>query len=190
MTDEEAEVMLKQLSEHFKEPVQPIGRYCAGLRLWRTAIHERVDRLRNKLFPDGFTEPENYKVYQDWRSSKEDPTFEHGDLRRDMKFASEIDHVYLMIQKSNLLARVLYGGQPVRTEMCPEHKGKWSGIDCCPHGCDETGWLPTEEMLAAHTKESWEETVASCERSLSFRPDKKTEEYLVWVRAQLAKRFP
>lgn len=50
-------------------------------------------------------------------------------------------------RKSNLLFRLLYLGEPVRREPCPEHGGHWSGCqpEPCPHGCssgrDVTGWL-------------------------------------------------
>jgi hypothetical protein len=53
----------------------------------------------------------------------------------------------LNLQKSNLLWRLIYRGQPLRTEMCPLHQGQWSGCawDPCPHGCSDgnnvTGWL-------------------------------------------------
>jgi hypothetical protein len=70
--------------------------------------------------------------------------------------------VQLGITKSSLLARVIYGGEGLRTERCPIHEGRWSGLEwtdnACPHGCQLTGWLPqpqiplipgnlTEEML-------------------------------------------
>lgn len=54
----------------------------------------------------------------------------------------------LTIRKSCLLKRLVYFGQPLRTERCPVHRGRWSGIrmERCPHGCDKlcgctTGWL-------------------------------------------------
>jgi hypothetical protein len=46
--------------------------------------------------------------------------------------------------KSSLLGRLLYGGEDVRKRRCPIHNGQWVGVSCCPHGCDETGWLPNE----------------------------------------------
>jgi hypothetical protein len=52
----------------------------------------------------------------------------------------------LRIQKSNLLARLIYGGEKLRKRKCPEHHGHWSGIEfedtACPYGCGLTGWLP------------------------------------------------
>ena len=56
------------------------------------------------------------------------------------------------ISKSNLLARLFYGGEELRTEQCPIHKGKWSGctlvkdMECegvCADGFNVTGWLRT-----------------------------------------------
>lgn len=77
-----------------------------------------------------------------------DPTSE------ELKGKSErIQAVRLDISKSNMLYRLLYLGEPVRTEMCPIHKGRWSGCVGpereCPHcmsGSDVTGWkTPTAE---------------------------------------------
>lgn len=49
--------------------------------------------------------------------------------------------VRLAITKSNLLARLIYAGEELRTRECPKHKGRWSGILACEHGCDYTGWI-------------------------------------------------
>jgi hypothetical protein len=57
----------------------------------------------------------------------------------------------LDITKSCLLHRLIYGGEPLRSEQCPIHHGEWSGSrpDPCPAGCsygyDITGWLPTRQ---------------------------------------------
>lgn len=57
------------------------------------------------------------------------------------------------ISKSNLLARLIYADEPLRTEKCPEHKGHWDGqAQCiwgCTYGCDGTGWLKTTEMVVS-----------------------------------------
>lgn len=59
--------------------------------------------------------------------------------------AHRVERTFLSIRKSNLLARLLYSGEKLRTVMCPEHKGKWSGIEwsdnVCPHKCQLTGWV-------------------------------------------------
>jgi hypothetical protein len=58
--------------------------------------------------------------------------------------------IRISIRKSNLLARLIYGGEKLRTRECPVHKGKWDGqamLMGCEHHCDGTGWLrePEEE---------------------------------------------
>lgn len=114
MTDDEAKAMLASLSEHFKEPVMPVSRYCASLQLWQGALRDRAERTEDKV---------------------------------DKEFSAAVDRVFLNLQKSNLLWRLIYRGQPLRTEMCPLHQGQWSGCawDPCPHGCSDgnnvTGWL-------------------------------------------------
>jgi hypothetical protein len=54
-----------------------------------------------------------------------------------------IERTFLAIQKSNLLARMFFAGEKPRENICPVHKGRWSGImGDCPHGCQLTGWIP------------------------------------------------
>ena len=57
--------------------------------------------------------------------------------------------VQLTLVKSNLAHRLVYLGEPVRTEPCPKHQGRWSGCRffdderCeCMSGSNVTGWLP------------------------------------------------
>ncbi len=57
--------------------------------------------------------------------------------------AKVLHHAFrITIPKSNLLYRLLYLEQPLRTVKCPTHDGHWSGLDPCEHGCGSTGWLP------------------------------------------------
>lgn len=63
------------------------------------------------------------------------------------QWLKQVNEIKLWIRKSNLLYRLLYVREPLRTEKCPEHKGIWSGIafepeQACIHGCHLTGWLP------------------------------------------------
>lgn len=70
---------------------------------------------------------------------------EEGHRREYHQYLTQIG---IDIEKSNLLWRLLYNGQKLRTKMCPIHKGHWSGCapEPCPEGCsngiDITGWLP------------------------------------------------
>lgn len=68
---------------------------------------------------------------------------------QDEHFAECWRYIRLQIEKSCLLDRMLYGGEPLRTEPCPVHKGKWSGCvfreedSCaCVTNGNVTGWLP------------------------------------------------
>ncbi len=73
-----------------------------------------------------------------WRDAMDD---EGHDVRA-------VDETFRRIGKSALLDRLIYRCEPLRTEKCPAHKGKWSGIPSsdaeCPHGCALTGWLPVK----------------------------------------------
>lgn len=64
-----------------------------------------------------------------------------NEIARELKFETAY------FAKSNLLYRLLYLGQPLRTEKCPTHDGHWSGYGwgdpcACQVGNDITGWLP------------------------------------------------
>jgi hypothetical protein len=157
LTDEQAEEMLKQLSAHFRQPVQPVGRYCAALRSWEDAWYQKYLDLKRELFPglDGDSRlPETIAIYEVYKAETKDP-LSHSDKNRGYKlhnlaglksFVETLSHVELSIRKSSLLARLIYGGEKLRTKKCPEHKGRWSGIphpdNMCPHGCEHTGWIP------------------------------------------------
>lgn len=85
------------------------------------------------------------------------------------------------IRKSNLLARLLYAREKLRTRPCPEHKGQWSGIDECPYGCGSTGWLPEPENRP--TKVQIEERmVASARRRGRSRHDSEFKPRLLRFR--------
>jgi hypothetical protein len=84
-----------------------------------------------------------------------------GEGDDDLKELSQsIGTTFLGIRKSNLLARLLYAGEELRTEKCPVHKGRWTGysqeLKCVneryPFGCDYTGWLPTEKLRLRQLK--------------------------------------
>lgn len=170
--EDDAEALLRRLSRHFGEPVKPIGRYCKGLQDWECALRGRAERARAKLFPgiDGdyhrdptlkeaaekawadyqdakrkFGNP--HKAYHDAGMKPDERMYALDELWRCEDMVREVEHVFLSIRKSNLLARVLYDGEKVRTTQCPEHKGKWNGqamLMGCPHKCGGTGWLREE----------------------------------------------
>jgi hypothetical protein len=118
----------KRFMEEYKAgtPVMPVSFFCDFLEEWADAYGEP---LRREETHEG-----------------------EADQRR--RFVDGIRHVFLQIRKSNLLWRTIYRGERLRTEPCPEHRGRWSGCalpeetDCkgaCSFGGNVTGWLPTKE---------------------------------------------
>lgn len=126
LTASEVEELTRILTRHHNEPVMPVSRYCDAFSKWAGALAERATRET-----DG------------------DKHFRDANLDAIAKLALTIE---LAIRKSNLLYRLIYAGQPIRTQMCPIHKGHWSGYGhgghpCeCQDGYDITGWLPTHEL--------------------------------------------
>jgi hypothetical protein len=123
-TPEEAEAMLENLRLYYKEPVMPIGKYCEAFRTWQDAIEDAAEQAKEDPDESPFA-----------RQSLED-------------MARAIQEVSTLVSKSNLLSRLLYGGEELRTERCPIHKGHWSGCvwgdGRCPHcmsGDNVTGWV-------------------------------------------------
>lgn len=59
-------------------------------------------------------------------------------------YHQHLRHIERDISKSNLLARLIYGGETLREVPCPAHQGHYSGSHPipCGHGCGRTGWLP------------------------------------------------
>ncbi len=61
-----------------------------------------------------------------------------------VEYSHLLQHAMIDIKKSNLLARLLYGKEKLRTVKCPQHNGHWDGqamLMGCQHECDGTGWL-------------------------------------------------
>jgi hypothetical protein len=140
LDEKEVSEMLEKLERHFGEPVKPVGQYCAALKLWSSALRMKAERLDAQL--KAMSSP--HEILKD-------------DADRAKKFAEDVSHIFLQIMKSNLLARLIYEGESLRTEMCPVHKGVWSGCfwaekddaNCkCQWsqdghiGSNVTGWLP------------------------------------------------
>lgn len=100
--------------------------------------------------------PEVCAILRKWASIKGE---------KDEGFANAWSIVELNIEKSNLLARMIYSGDGIRQKPCPVHKGVWSGCkwgnpECAtedyPFGChwgsNVTGWLPNEEVAEDQRK--------------------------------------
>ena len=138
LNDDVAKKMMNAASKVFGgEPVRKVSDYCKSFYLWQDAINARHNELHQRK--------ENGEEVQD-------SEFPQGE-----DFADELTHVMMCLQKSALLLRLVYNGEPLRTEKCPIHKGQWSGCDdradCfseeypqgCMSGSNITGWLPLPE---------------------------------------------
>jgi hypothetical protein len=159
MTEDEAKAMLAVLSDHYQEPVMPISIYCKALTTWRTAIRERSERMVASAYPGidkPWGTPEKTAAQalfdHDAKNPKDHAGVQRaGDAHSSVKWYNEVSSTFTSIRKSNLLARLLYGAQEIRTTPCPIHKGVWSGcmwpddpkdMCACMDGCNVTGWLP------------------------------------------------
>lgn len=122
--------MLDALTRHFGERVAPASDYCQGFYDWQSAVEAKVARLKDRTEANYGSTPE----------------FEEHQRQQEVdEWTAVLDAIRALampIGKSSMLARRVYGGEILRTRMCPAHKGRWVGIGYCPHGCDQTGWLP------------------------------------------------
>jgi len=113
----EAEELLLRLQKFYGQPVMPLGRFCKAITTWMECI------VQNN------TDPELSKA---------------GFHGRD--YYTFLNEMSTDIEKSNLLGRLLFAREPLRTKKCPIHKGHWSGeamfLKPCPEKCGGTGWLP------------------------------------------------
>lgn len=122
LTNDEANALRSLLSKHYGEPVRPVSEYCESFRSWHKALTDKVNREEGD---------------------------EYGRDESLIRAKEALDALVMPIYKSSCLARLIYGEEELRTEMCPEHKGRWVGLpfgdNDCKHGCQYTGWLPNKE---------------------------------------------
>lgn len=119
LTAEQVAEYTDALSRHYGERVAPVSDYCRGFYDWEQAILDKVQRLKAGTEKD-------------------------YEAERWERIAEALNIVGMAVGKSSMLNRRIYGGEKLRTEMCPEHHGHWMGLDF--HGecaCHLTGWLPS-----------------------------------------------
>lgn len=124
LTQEQVAAHTDALQRHYGEIVRPVSQYCNAFRNWQRVLGEKLEREGVDL-----TKPSE---------------FSRGRMEGDAYFLRmyrALQALELPIMKSSLLARTIYDGEAVRTRMCPEHSGIWSGIGPCKHGCEMTGWI-------------------------------------------------
>ena len=114
---EEAHELLQRLEQFYGGPVLPLGHFCHAMELWMDCI------VRNNT----------------------DPRLAQEGINHGQKYFEFLNLMRIDIRKSNLLGRLLYAKEPLRTRMCPIHKGHWNGqamfFEKCHLLCDGTGWL-------------------------------------------------
>src|SRR5258707_14854648 len=114
---EEAHELLRRLEQFYGEPVLPLGNFCHAMELWMDCI------VKNNTAPTLIQEGIN-----------------HG-----QKYFEYLKFMRIDIRKSNLLGRLLFAKEPLRTRMCPIHKGHWNAqamfFEKCHLLGDGTRWL-------------------------------------------------
>lgn len=107
-----------------------------------------LDRLTKVLREPVLPMSQYCAAFETWMhcvqgAHKKDPSG-HGS-----SYAPLMGRIWTDVKKSSLLARLLYGGEKLRTRECPVHNGKWSGLGDCELGCDCTGWIPDPKTESA-----------------------------------------
>lgn len=121
------------LELHYKCVVRPVTEYCEAFYDWLKALEVAHKEWDEK--------PEESKQ---WHSPP--PLYNSKE---------HIGFVLMAIGKSDYLRRRIYAKEPHRTEKCPVHQGKWSGIrwptEPPMEGClcqdpdgNVSGWIPVE----------------------------------------------
>jgi hypothetical protein len=125
----EAQEVLARLEHFYKDPVLPLSRFCAAIELWMDCV------IKNNTDPEPLGKGPTRFLRQ--------PYFKH------------LNRIRIDIRKSNLLGRLLFAKEQLRTRMCPAHRGHWNGdamfFEKCPHLCDGTGWLRERESDGGYT---------------------------------------
>lgn len=113
-----------------------------------------VDRLRGEVKKLKAKQPSRADVRAAVCDRLE--TWARALIDNDHPESENVRHVFLLIRKSSLLARLVYGGEQLRTVRCPKHDGRWSGLPCDGNdcACGLTGWIPA--ALAAQERREGE----------------------------------
>lgn len=126
---EEARELARRLEQFYKEPVLPLHKFCGAIELW-------MDRIVKNNTDAALLRGE-------------------GGQEQGHEYFKFLNQMRIDIRKSNLLGRMLYAKEPLRTRMCPLHKGHYNGeamfFQKCPHLCDGTGWLREREKDGGYT---------------------------------------
>ena len=124
---EEAREQLRRLEQFYGGPVLPLENFCNVMSIWMDCI------VKNNT----------------------DPMLKEGGAGHGREYFERLKAMHIDIRKSNLLGRLLYGKEALRTRVCPVHKGHYSGeamfFEKCPYLCDGTGWLRERDQDGGYT---------------------------------------
>ena len=114
MTEREARKLLRDLREHYGEPVMPIGRYCEALATWGRCIEQL------------------------WASDGDEA---HGAAyaRHAMHISIDITKSNLLYRLLYLGEPLRQQKCPIHSGHWSGYPN-----EPCPHGCGHTGWLPEQ----------------------------------------------
>lgn len=137
-------------SEHDLALVSALRNAAPRLLSELAALREENERLRVQVRAQAAALDKGVQHVCDSMRKWRDALEASGEFERQVE---AIDTTFGMIGKSSMLDRLIYGCEPLRTEKCPKHKGRWSGLPSspndCPHGCGLTGWLPAKPPAPA-----------------------------------------
>jgi hypothetical protein len=111
---EEAQAQLRRLEQFYGAPVLPLNGFCKAISTWMDCIAK----------------------------NNTDPALKRGGMEHGKEYYEFLNRMRIDIMKSNLLGRLLYAKEPLRTRMCPLHTlrvphpfpllGKGAGFDFAP----------------------------------------------------------
>lgn len=115
LTDDQVQDMLKQLREHFNEPVMPLGRFCETMVKWIGCIEQGVTETdRDHQQGQHYAKHLRHVLTDIHKSALLGRMFFAGEEPRTEKCPEHKGH--------------WSGLEGLNNE--------------CPHGCQLTGWLP------------------------------------------------
>ena len=134
---------LEALAREYGEPVVPLSAVCGAVATWARCIDD----------------------------NNTPPLVRANRTEQGAGYHYMLHHILIDIRKSNLLGRLLYAKQTLRTKPCPKHEGHMdmeellTGTEGCP--CQGTGWLPEAPGTERYTGNVF---LAATERGVDGTP--------------------
>lgn len=127
LSKEEGNELQRRLEQFYGQPVLPLNNFCHAIELWMDCI------VKNNT----------------------DPALHRDGIKHGHIYFEFLNLIRIDIRKSNLLGRLLYAKEQIRTRICPIHKGHFNAeamfFERCPLLCDGTGWLREHPQDSGYT---------------------------------------